>query len=139
MLALCLRRDGSEFHAVTVDISSEGLRLRSATLPTVEERLICNIRDIGSAQVRVVWAGSCDFAVRVIGTTPSPGDVARRFIELSHRQAKSSEMVRVHRRILPERIAVEVMLGDGRRVPAQILNLSASGVALSLDAPLALG
>lgn len=34
---------------------------------------------------------------------------------------------------------MEVMLGDGRRVPAQILNLSASGVALSLDAPPALG
>ncbi|WP_409568116.1 PilZ domain-containing protein [Methylobacterium sp. E-066] len=69
--ALCLRRDGSEFHAVTVDISSEGLRLRSATLPLVDERLTCNIRDIGAAQVSVVWAGSCDFAVRVIGTTPS--------------------------------------------------------------------
>jgi len=137
--ALCLRSDGSEFHAVTVDISSEGLRLRSATLPVVDERLICNIRDIGSIQVRVVWAGSCDFAVRVIGTTPSPGDVARRFIELARRQAKLSEVVRVHRRIVPERTAVEVELADGRRVPAQILNLSASGVALSLDTAPALG
>ena len=137
--ALCLRRDGSEFHAVTVDISSEGLRLRSATLPTVEERLTCNIRDIGAARVSVVWAESCDFTARVIGTAPSPGEVARRFIELARRQRQSSDVVRVHRRIVPERTAVEVVLSDGRRVPAQILNLSASGVALSLDVSPALG
>ncbi|TXN01104.1 pilus assembly protein PilZ [Methylobacterium sp. WL64] len=137
--ALCLRRDGSEFHAVTVDISSEGLRLRSATLPTVEERLICNIRGIGAAQVSVVWVGNCDFTVRIFGKAPSPGEVARRFIELARRQAKLSDVVRVHKRIVPERTAVEVVLANGRRVPAQILNLSASGVALALDNPPAVG
>ncbi|WP_409568225.1 PilZ domain-containing protein [Methylobacterium sp. E-066] len=89
--ALCLRGDGSEFHAVTVDISSEGLRLRSATLPAVDERLVCNIRDIGSAQVRVVWAGTRDFAVRVIGHDPFS---RRRGTALHRAGAPASEVVR---------------------------------------------
>ncbi|MDP4027126.1 PilZ domain-containing protein [Methylobacterium sp. NEAU 140] len=137
--AVCLRRDGTEFHAVTVDISPAGLRLRSATLPTSEERLTCSVRGAGSFEGHVAWVESSDFAVRVVGPVPSPGAVARSLLELARRQAPPSDVVRVSRRIVPAHTAVEVTLMSGRRVPAQIVNLSASGVALALDAPLSLG
>lgn len=137
--ALCLRSTGQEFHAVTVDMSIEGLRLRSATLPGVDERLNCNIRGVGPTEVRVDWVGACDFVVRLTGQDPTPGEVARRLIELSRRQAKASEAVRLYRRIVPQVTAVQITLEDGTAVAATILNLSASGVALSLDAPLVLG
>lgn len=137
--ALCLRNNGHEFHAVTVDMSKEGLRLRSAMLPRADERLNCNIRGVGPTEVRVVWVGACDFVVRVTGKDPTPSEVARRLIELSRQQAKTPEAVRVDRRIVPRKTAVQVTLANGTGLPATILNLSASGVALSLDAPLAIG
>jgi hypothetical protein len=137
--ALCQVRDRAEFHAVSVDISADGLRLRSATIPPSGTRLDCNIRGVGAMEVSVAWAGTCDFAVRVTGRDPSPGEVARRLIALSQKQAKQSDEVRVHRRIVPARTAVRVALADGTAVPATILNLSASGVALRIDVPLAVG
>ena len=137
--ALCLRHDGTEFHAVTVDMSTDGLRLRSATLPVIDEGLVCNIRGVAATEVRVAWVGACDFAVRITSRDPKPGEVARRLIEMSRQQAKSSENVRIDRRIVPLKTAVRVTLADTTGVPATILNLSASGVALQLDAVLAIG
>lgn len=137
--ALCTRRNGHEFHAVTVDISADGLRLRSATLPAIDERLTCNLRSVGVTEVRVAWISACDFIVRVVGRDPSPGEVARRLVALSRQQAAAPKGVRVARRIVPRTTAVQVTLADGTSVTATILNLSASGVALALDTPLTEG
>ena len=137
--ALCTRRDESEFHAVTVDMSTVGLKLRSATLPRADERLICNIRGVGAINACVVWVEACDFAIRVTGTDPAPGEVARRLVELARQQKRSSEIVRVDRRIVPTHTEVQVTLAGGLRVMAQITNLSASGVALALDVSLTVG
>lgn len=137
--ALCLRTNGQEFHAVTVDMSMEGLRLRSATLPRLDEWLTCNIRGVGMTEVRVSWVGACDFLVRLTGKDPTPGEVARRLIEISRGQIRVREAVRTDRRIVPQRTAVQVRLADGTPVEATILNLSASGVALALDVPMAVG
>jgi hypothetical protein len=54
-------------------------------------------------------------------------------------QAPPPEEVRVHRRVVPKHRAVPVALADGTCVPARIVNLSASGVALQLDVPLDIG
>jgi hypothetical protein len=137
--ALCWRGDGSSFHAVTVDISAEGIRLRSATIPPVAERLGCSIRGVGTMEIRVVRAGTDDFAVRVGGRGATPGEVVRGLVDLARLQAPPPEQVRVHRRVVPTRRAVQVALADGKGVPARILNLSASGVALQLDATLEVG
>lgn len=137
--ALCMRYDGSDFHAVTADISVSGLRLRSATMPRLDERLVCNIRDVGAINVEVVGVGACDFVIRVKGTNPAPGEIARRLIDLARQQSRPPEVVRTHRRIVPTRTDLQVTLEDGSLIPAQIVNLSASGVALRLDVPLAVG
>ena len=137
--ALCARWNGTEFHAVTVDMSTDGLKLRSATLPRPDEALTCHIRGVGAVESRVAWVGTCDFGVKVTGKDPAPGEVARRLIEMSRRQSRQSTVARVSPRIVPVHTAVQVTLEDGTRVVAQIINLSASGVALRLDASLAVG
>lgn len=137
--ALCWRGDGSEFHAVTVDISAEGIRLRSATIPPVEAQLGCSIRGVGVMEVRVVRADAADFAVRVRGRGVTAGEVVRSLVDLARLQSPPPEAVRVHRRVVPKNRAVKVALANGTGVPARIVNLSASGVALQLDTPLEIG
>ncbi|MCJ2124770.1 PilZ domain-containing protein [Methylobacterium sp. J-077] len=137
--ALCQASDGFEFHAVTVDISAAGIKLRSVILPHVDHKLTCSIRNVGQFQTMVIRASACDFAVRVTSQNPTPGSIARRLIELSQQQAQIPNTVRISRRIVPNRTTVEVSLGNGVSVVAQIINLSASGVALLIDTPLALG
>ncbi|MCJ2067813.1 PilZ domain-containing protein [Methylobacterium sp. J-030] len=137
--ALCWRADGSEFHAVTVDISGEGIRMRSATTPPMDAELGCSIRGVGAMQIRVVRTGAVDFAVRVMGRGATPGEVVRSLVGLARLQAPPPEEVRVYRRVVPERRAVQVALADGTSIPGRIVNLSASGVALQLDMPLEVG
>jgi hypothetical protein len=137
--ALCWRGDGAEFHAVTVDISTEGIRMRSATIPPITAQLGCSIRGVGIMEIRVVRAGTADFAVRVVGRGATAGEVVRSLVSLARLQAPPLEEVRVHRRVVPKHRNVQVALADGTGVPARILNLSASGVALQLDASLEIG
>ncbi|MCJ2009146.1 PilZ domain-containing protein [Methylobacterium sp. J-092] len=137
--ALCWNGDGSEFHAITVDISPEGIRMRSATIPPVTAQLGCSIRGVGVMEIRVVRAGPDDFAVRVVGSGVAPGQVVRNLLEMARLQAPPVEEVRVCRRVVPKSKQVQVATADGTSVPAQILNLSATGVALRLDAPVDVG
>ncbi len=137
--ALCWHADGSEFHAVTVDISGEGIRMRSAIIPPVDAQLGCSIRGVGAMEIRVVRTGAVDFAVRVMGRGATPSEVVRSLVGLARLQAPPPEEVRVSRRVVPKRRAVQVALADGTSASARIVNLSASGVALQLDAPLEIG
>ncbi|MGU3665588.1 PilZ domain-containing protein [Methylobacterium sp. A49B] len=137
--ALCWGADGVEFHAVTVDVSAAGIQLRSIHVPHVDHPLTCNIRSVGRLESIVIRASVCDFAVRVTGQNPTPGSIARRLIALSQEQTRRTSSVRVSRRIVPDETSVQVTLGDGQAVNAHIINLSASGVALLIAAPLAIG
>ena len=131
--------DGPEHHAVTVDLSAAGIRLRASRLPQVERAITCQIRGFEPMQARVVAVGVCDFLIKLTGQTPAPVEVVRRLIELGKQQVREFDSVRVNRRIVPTQTKVEVRLPDGMTVAATILNLSASGVALHLEVPLALG
>lgn len=131
--------DGPEHHAVTVDLSAAGIKLRSSLLPQVERAIVCQIRGFEPMQARVVSVGPCDFLIKLTGQTPAPVEIARRLIGLGKQQAREFDSVRVNRRIVPTKAVVEVRLDNDTAVPATILNLSASGVALHLDIPLALG
>ncbi|MGE8131874.1 PilZ domain-containing protein [Methylobacterium sp. NPDC080182] len=137
--ALCWLSDGTEFHAITVDISTEGIRLRSATIPPVSVRLGCSIRSVGTMQTRVVRSDATDFAVRVVGRGAMPREVVSSLLDLVRLQAPLHQEVRIHRRFVPMHRTVQVALPDGTGVPARILNLSASGVALQLSATLEIG
>jgi hypothetical protein len=90
-------------------------------------------------EARVVRAGPDDFAVRVLGRGRTAGEVVRSLVELARLQAPPPDEVRVHRRVVPTHRTVRVALADGTSVPARILNLSASGVALQLGTSLKVG
>ncbi|MCJ2075988.1 PilZ domain-containing protein [Methylobacterium sp. E-016] len=137
--ALCWNGNGAEFHAITVDISPEGIRMRSATIPQVAAQLGCSIRGVGVMEIRVVRAGPDEFAVRVVGRGVAPSQVVRNLLKMARLQAPPVEDVRVYRRVVPKCRVVQVAMADGTSVPAQILNLSATGVALQVDAPLDVG
>ena len=137
--ALWCTPGGTDLHAVTVGLSTLGIRLRSAALPKPGAKVICRIRDVGSMEAQVQRVGACDFDLAVIGRDPSPGDVARRLLSLSRQPTQQVDLVRVARRFVLSQQAVRVVLDDGTDVPATIVNLSALGVALQLDVPLTLG
>ena len=136
--ALCWGRGRSEFYAVTDIVSPDGIRFRSATKPLVDEELTCNIRHIGTVETRVVSIGDRAFIVRVLARMQAMASVARELRQLSEQQ-EAPVPVRVHPRVTPLETDVTIKLTDGRVLPAKLLNVSASGVAFTLDAQIDIG
>ncbi len=136
---LCWSRHQPDFYAVTQDISRDGITLRSAFAPDVDQLLTCSIRYIGQFEARVASAGDNLFVLRLLLSRQRAGEVARTLLTLADEQGRTLEAVREHPRISPTRKDVMVRLEDGRVLPARLINVSASGAALSLDHTLAPG
>jgi hypothetical protein len=89
--ALCWGRDRSDFYAVTDDISIDGIRLRSATIPELGEELVVSIPQIGSLNALVIRSTPQDFVITVLGRAKPVQDVAQELIRLSHRQEGAAQ------------------------------------------------
>ncbi|WP_407524540.1 PilZ domain-containing protein [Methylobacterium oryzisoli] len=137
--ALCWSRSRPDFYAVTIDLSTEGIRLRSAIVPFVDEDLICSIRHIGTIETKVTRTEDQDFAVRVLNRRLAPRTVAKKLLFLAEQQRPGLEAVRVHPRVAPLRTEVPVTLEDGHLIVGRLLNVSASGAGLLLGVPLRVG
>lgn len=132
--ALCSGAARGEFYAVTEDVSSDGIRLKSATRPGADEILVVRIRHVGTIEARVIRAEAHEFAVRVLTKRPAADRIALGLIALSRRQLSLAEPVRAHARIVPRRVEIVVTRADGARLAGRIVNVSASGVGVLLEA-----
>ena len=92
--ALCWNRDRFEFYAITIDISADGIRMRSASMPSIASQLECSIRGVGTMKIRVVRVRADDFIVRIVGRGLTSGEVVRNLVKLARLQAASIEAVR---------------------------------------------
>jgi hypothetical protein len=137
--ALCRSRTRPDFYAVTDDLSADGIRFRSATVPPLDEDLVCSVRHVGQFEARVVRREAGRFVVRVLDRPLPVAEVARRLLSEAEEQSRGAEPIRVHPRIVPRQRAVAVVVADGRVLPGRLLNVSASGVGLALTEPVAVG
>lgn len=126
--AYCKVADQEGFYAVTADLSVHGVRLRAARIPRRGETVECRIRHVDPFEGRVVQVSTADFILKVGGR--SPGAVARQLLDASRLQLGTNEPIRVHRRIVPADRDVEISMQDGRAAPGEIVDISASGVAV---------
>lgn len=134
--AYCWTGDRAEFHAVTDEISAAGIHFRSAGVAILHESLTCNIRFIGRLTGRVIQSAKDAFVIRVAAERRLIDSVMRELVLLSSEQQYQT---RLHPRVKPSRPDVAIQLADGRILPGRLLDVSASGVALTLAEPLEIG
>jgi hypothetical protein len=137
--ALCWSLRRRDFYAVTADVSPEGIRFRSASLPSAGEDLTCSIRHIGTLEARIAHVAGQEFVACVRGGRATLADLARQFVSLARAQDLHAEPIRVHRRIVPKQKIVEVTTDSGQAILGHVLNVSASGIALLVDQELEIG
>jgi hypothetical protein len=116
------------FYAVTADLSVQGVRLRAARIPRRGETMECRIRHVDPFEGTVIRTSTADFVLKVGGR--SPGAVARQLLGAARTQLGTDEPVRQHRRIVPTERAVGVSFQEGGTVPGEIVDISASGIAV---------
>lgn len=116
------------FYAVTADLSVHGVRLRAARIPRRGETMECRIRHVEPFEGTVIRTSDADFVLKVGGR--SPGAVARQLLGAARTQLGTDEPVRQHRRIVPAERAVGVSFQEGGTVSGEIVDISASGIAV---------
>lgn len=137
--ALCWGRHRQNFYAVTDDLSSDGIRFKSSVVPAVDERLTCSIRHAGSLEAIVVRAEAASFAIRVLSADHPLGLVVQSLLSVAKSQNPQPLVTRIHPRIVPEIQDVLVTTEAGSMLPGRVINISASGVAVSMEEPLDVG
>lgn len=137
--ALCWRRGRADFYAVTEDLSADGIRFRSAVVPHVDEALTCSIRHAGSLEAVVVRTGVESFAVRVLRADHPLGLVVESLVGMALAQNPPTLATRIHPRIVPDVQDVLVTTETGALLAGRVINISASGAALSLEEPVEIG
>lgn len=137
--SLFWNRTRADFYAVTSGFSADGIGFRSATVPAAAERLTCNIRHVGSLEVRIVRTGTNAFTVRPTGGRRRNAALARTLVALARSQDERAERPRMHPRIVPLQTDLRVALDDGSVLSGRLVDVSASGAAVRLDVPIAAG
>ncbi|WP_019906689.1 PilZ domain-containing protein [Methylobacterium sp. 77] len=137
--ALCWNRNRPDFYAVTDDLSFDGIRFKSSVVPSVNERLTCSIRHAGSLEAIVVRAEAEAFAVRVLSADHPLGLVVQSLLDLAKSQNPPPVVTRIDPRIVPDKQDVLVTTEAGSMLPGRLINISASGAAVSMEEPLEVG
>ncbi|CAA2100362.1 hypothetical protein MBUL_00632 [Methylobacterium bullatum] len=137
--ALCWGRHRQNFYAVTDDLSSDGIRFKSSVVPAVDERLTCSIRHAGSIEAIVVRAETSAFAIRVLSADHPLGLVVQSLLSVAKSQNPPPLVTRACPRIVPDIQDVLVTTEAGSMLPGRVINISASGVAVSMEEPLDVG
>lgn len=137
--AICWSGRQPDFHAVTQDLSRKGIVFRSAVTPPLDQSLTCSVRYIGLIETRVIGTEENRFTVRVRASRQRAAEIAGTMMALAREQGPSLDTPRTHPRISPARKDVLITLVDGRILPGRLINISASGAAVSIDHRLANG
>ncbi|WP_245259475.1 PilZ domain-containing protein [Methylobacterium sp. 10] len=137
--ALCWGRHRPNFYAVTDDLSSDGIRFKSSVVPAVDERLTCSIRHAGSIEAIVVRTETSAFAIRVLSADHPLGLVVQSLLSHARSQNPPPLLTRAFPRIVPESQEVLVTTESGSMRQGRVINISASGVAVSMVEPLDVG
>ncbi len=136
---MCWSPRHPDFYAVTEGISANGIGFRSSVVPEAGEALICSIRSIGTLRIRVAETGPQSFLARLSTSRERAAEVARTMMALAREQHRPSEPGRGHQRITPRRRDIVVTFEDGSTLSGRLINVSASGAAVYLPKPVAVG
>lgn len=131
--ALCTQAGHADFYAVTDDVSVGGIRFKAAARVRVDEPLTCRIRHIGTLETRVIRRDPGEFVARIMTRRPAADEFASKLIRMSQKQHGACDQIRACARITPQQTDTLLALGDGSKIPARILNLSATGAGVLID------
>ena len=132
-----MRENRREFSCITIDMSTGGIALAADETVEIDERIICYLSHIGRVEGRVVREFPGGFAIAMRLPPQKRERLADQLTWLANRHEFGMLEDRRHERIRPRNPRTTLILPTGREVMASIVDVSQSGVALSLASPVA--
>ncbi len=130
-----MRASREEFACMTINMSPGGVAFESEEEVDVGERIVSYVEQIGRLEGRVVREFEGGFAIAMKLSPPKRERLAVQLTWLANRFALGLPEDRRHERIRPRHIRTTLILPRGREVLATIVDISQSGVALTLSHP----
>ena len=131
--------DRREYPCQTVDMSPGGVRLTCAVRGEVGERVVLYLEHIGRIEGRIARLCADGFAVQLNATPRKRDKLASQLTWLANREMLGLPEGRSHERLVPTHTAVLLRIDGGREIPARLIDISMSGVAIACPFALPLG
>jgi hypothetical protein len=131
--------DRREFECLTLDMSPGGIALAAPAVPAVGERVVVYLDSVGRIDGNCVRDLGHGFAMSIKATPRRREKIAEQLTWIANQQLLGLEDLRNADRIVPRRLQTELSFGNGTNMPARIVDLSRSGVALAVDCMPAIG
>ena len=132
--SLASKRDADgnrrEFACRAVNISSTHMMLATPVSGPVGERVIAYFNEFGKIQGSIVRVIAGGFVFRIVACNEERSKLLRKLIWLE--QNKNFDMP-THKRVVPEAPHSTLIFPDGSMLGCFVIDLSASGVAVSAD------
>ena len=132
-----MRENRQEFPCITIDMSLGGVALAADEPVELAERIVAYLDHVGRVEGRVVREFPGGFAIAMKLPSLKRDRLADQLTWLTNRQELGMPEDRRHERIRPRRSRTTLILPTGREVMASIVDVSQSGVAVSLASPVA--
>ncbi len=133
LLGRFMLEDRREFPCQTQNISPGSLALITPVVGRVGERVVAYVDHIGRIEGQIARVFDGGFAIAIHATPRKKDKLAAKLTWLANRHELNLPEDRRHDRITPTVATTTVVLPDGREYPARIVDVSLSGLALSID------
>ncbi|MGV3634514.1 MAG: PilZ domain-containing protein [Pseudorhodoplanes sp.] len=127
------RGERREFACRTVEISCHHLTVMAPIDGPVGERVIAHFHDLGKLEGQIMRPAEDGFVMSLVQTAAQRERLAAKILWLEMRKHLNLPDGRVHRRIIPKNPHSSVMLADGGIHDCFVIDVSASGAAVSAD------
>jgi hypothetical protein len=132
-----MRENRKEYPCITIDMSPGGVAFTADERVSAGERIIAYLSHVGRVEGRVVREFPGGFAIAMKLPPMKRERLADQLTWLANRQELGMAEDRRHERVRPRKVRTTLILPTGREVIASIIDVSRSGVALSLATPVA--
>jgi hypothetical protein len=131
ILGRYMLEDRREFPCQTIDVSVGGLALTAPVIGAVGERVVAYFDALGRIEGNIVRHFEHGFGMTAIMPPPKREKLVNQLTWLINRKQLGLPEDRRHERIVPNQVNTTIRLADGNVVPAKIVDISASGVAIN--------
>jgi hypothetical protein len=122
-----------QFACRAVNVSSTHMMLATPVSGTMGERVIAYFEEFGKIQGSIARVLNGGFVLRIAATTDERSALLRKLIWLEQHKNYDEPDVRTHKRIIPQEPISTLIFPDGTMLQCFVIDMSASGVAVSAD------
>jgi hypothetical protein len=127
------RAERREFSCRTVDISCYDLAVMVPVSGPIGERVIASFSELGKLEGQIVRLNDDGFVMSLVLAEEQRERLVARILWLEMRKHLNLPDDRRHKRFVPKHPHSSVMLADGRVCDCFVMDMSASGVAVSAE------